>query len=318
LPPGAPCTPAIETKDNRHFTLAPPCPKLIPVTILGSEPVPATRHATRPTATPIVATAATWPWATYAIEAAGVAILVLWVSLLAVALAHPASPLVVLVADPIVRTVLRALALGAFTVGFVYSTSGRRSGAYLNPAITLAFYALGRVELRDAIGYVIAQVAGDLAGAAFAVAIGGAWLAAPAVHYAAPIPAAGIGAAFAIEAAAAFVAMTVVLAVMNHPRFSRYTGLASGAVLALFVILAAPVSGASFNPARGLATAVPAALWTHLWIYLAAPPAGALLAALVRRLRLGGDASYCAKLDHPTAGACHFRCRFGELMDQKP
>lgn len=279
--------------------------------------MPATRQTTHSTATPIVSTAA-WPWSTYAIEAAGVAVLVLWVSLLAVALAHPASPLVALVPDATLRTVLRALALGAFTVGFVYSTAGRRSGAHLNPAITLAFYALGRVERRDAICYVIAQVAGGVAGAALAVAVGEAWLAAPAVHYAAPIPAAGIGPAFAIEAIAAFVAMTVVLAAMNHPRFTRYTGLASGAVLVLFVILAAPVSGASFNPARGLATAVPAALWTHLWIYLAAPPLGALLAALVRRLRFGADASYCAKLDHPIAGTCHFRCRFGELMDQKP
>jgi aquaporin Z len=261
---------------------------------------------------------ATWPWSTYAIETAGVAVLVLWVSLLAVALDHPASPLLALVPDPAARIVVRALALGAFTVGFVYSAAGRHSGAHLNPAITLAFYVLGRIERRDVVGYVTAQVAGGLAGAALAVAIGEAWLAAPAVHYAAPVPAAGIAPAFAIEAAAAFVAMTVVLAVMNHPRFARYTGLAAGAVLALFVILAAPVSGASFNPARGLATAVPAALWTHLWIYLAAPPLGALLAALVRRLRFGADASYCAKLDHPTAGPCHFRCRFGELMDHKP
>ena len=76
-----------------------------------------------------------------------------------------------------------------------------------------------------------------------------------------PVPAAGAAAAFAVEALVMAALMTAVLIVANHRRSTRFTGLAAGVLVAIAAIFAAPLSGASFNPARGLATAMPAELW---------------------------------------------------------
>ena len=64
----------------------------------------------------------------------------------------------------------------------------------------------------------------------------------------------------------------------------------------------------SMNPARTLASAVPAGVWTGLWVYFTAPPAGMLLAAEAY-LRLSGRRSVrTAKLYHDDRKRCIFRC----------
>ncbi len=62
-----------------------------------------------------------------------------------------------------------------------------------------------------------------------------------------------------------------------------FAGLAIGAVVLLEAMFAGPVSGASMNPARSLAPAIVSGHLEHLWIYLTAPLAGAVLAVLVYR-----------------------------------
>jgi aquaporin Z len=72
----------------------------------------------------------------------------------------------------------------------------------------------------------------------------------------------------------------------------------------------------SMNPARTLASATPAGVWTALWIYFTAPPIGMLLAAEVY-LRLKGEHRvFCAKLHHHNTKRCIFRCNFGELLNE--
>jgi aquaporin Z len=68
------------------------------------------------------------------------------------------------------------------------------------------------------------------------------------------------------------------------------------------------------NPARSLASAVPAGTWDAFWIYLIAPPLGMLLAAELYARRRGAHTIYCAKLNHGQAGRCIFRCRHAELL----
>ncbi|HVT08587.1 MAG TPA: aquaporin, partial [Polyangia bacterium] len=89
-----------------------------------------------------------------------------------------------------------------------------------------------------------------------------------------------------------------VLTLGQSPRWGRYTGLFVGATLFLYITFEAPLSGMSMNPARTLASAVPARTWQALWIYFVAPVAGMLLASeahvrLARTRRAG-----CAKLAH--------------------
>ena len=87
------------------------------------------------------------------------------------------------------------------------------------------------------------------------------------------------------------------------------TGLCAGALVATWIILEAPLSGMSMNPARSLASALPANLWTAFWIYLAAPPLGMLLAAELH-VRLARLPVLCAKLDHAGRRRCIFRCGY--------
>jgi aquaporin Z len=252
-------------------------------------------------------------WLDYAIEAAGLGIFMMVACAFGTLLGHPGSPIVAALPDALSRRVVMGIAMGLTAVALIYSPWGRRSGAHFNPATTLTFWRLGKIETPDAIAYGATQVAGGLAGAlAAATALGGG-LAHPDVRYVATVPGAG-GAAVALgaEIAIAFVLMSVVLRVSNDPALAPFTGLAAGALVALYITVEAPLSGMSLNPARTLASAVPAGAWDAFWIYLVAPPLGMLGAAEVYVRRYGAGAVYCAKLHHGS-GPCHFRCRWGEL-----
>ena len=110
--------------------------------------------------------------------------------------------------------------------------------------------------------------------------------------------------------AALIVVMTVVLAVSNHPRHARLTGLCAGLLVATFITLEAPLSGMSMNPARTVGSAAWAHDWTALWIYFTAPPLG-MLAAAEASLRLPGAREvWCAKLHHDNDKRCIFRCQY--------
>jgi aquaporin Z len=106
----------------------------------------------------------------------------------------------------------------------------------------------------------------------------------------------------------------VVLLVSNSGRWAGWTGLCAGALVAGYIVLEAPLSGMSMNPARTAGSAAAAGIGTALWVYVTAPPAGMLLAAeAYRRIRSAG-AVRCAKLQHDTSGGrpCLFRCGYQE------
>ena len=99
--------------------------------------------------------------------------------------------------------------------------------------------------------------------------------------------------------------MTVILHVSNNVRRHRFTGLCAGALVAAYITLEAPLSGMSMNPARTLASAVPAQRWTALWIYFAAPITGMLSAAEFYLRTNGVRSIVCAKLHHEQSQALH-------------
>jgi aquaporin Z len=235
----------------------------------------------------------------YGIEAALLGIFMLAACGFAVLIEHPASPLRGMIGSPGLRRVLTGVAMGSTAVALIYSPWGKRSGAHMNPAVTLTFARLGRLSPSDASGYVGAQFVGGIAGVLIASLIFGELLADRATNYAATLPgAAGVAAAFAAEVAITFVLMTVVLMVSNHPRCAGWTGLCAGVLVALYISVEAPISGMSMNPARTLGSAIFAADYTALWIYFVAPPLGMLTAAEVYLRRHGADAVFCAKLCH--------------------
>ena len=246
-------------------------------------------------------------WPEYVLEAAQLAVFLVLIGLTLVAFEAPGSPL--RVRDAVLARAAAGLGIGAVAVALIYSPSGRRTGPHLNPAVTLAFLRLGKVKPWDACFYVLAQLAGGIAGVAVASAVIGGSFRHPPVRGIVTLPGSrGEAVAFAAEATIAFVLITVVLLIASRPVVARYTGLCAGALLAVFFLVEHPLSGTSLNPARTLAAAIGEREWRALWIYFLAPPLGMLLAAEVH-MRLGLAPVPCAKLndDHRR---CIFRCDY--------
>jgi NADH dehydrogenase len=242
-------------------------------------------------------------WPEYLMEAAGLGAFMLSACTFAVLLEHPASPLYSALPYPSARRAIGGLAIGLTAIAIIYSPWGRRSGAHLNPAVTLAFWRLGRVPRHDAIFYVAAQFIGGAAGVLGAWAVFGERLAHPATRFAITMPGpAGVAVAFIAEAIISFVLITVVLHVSSS-RFERFTALCAGALIALYILLEAPFSGMSMNPARSLASAIAAGDLRALWIYFVAPPLAMFIAASLYARR---KAAGCAKLFHARDQRCIF------------
>jgi aquaporin Z len=116
----------------------------------------------------------------------------------------------------------------------------------------------------------------------------------------------GTAVAFLAEVAITFVLMTVILHISNNPRLHKLTGLCAGALVAVYITFEAPISGMSMNPARTLASAVPAHHWHALWLYFTAPLVGMLSAAEVYVRTRGAQSVACAKLHHENSKRCIF------------
>jgi aquaporin Z len=243
-------------------------------------------------------------------EALGLGLFMVSAAAFAALLFHPSSPVSALVPGDHGRRVLMGLAMGLTAVGLIYSPWGRRSGAHLNPAVTLTFLRLGKIAGPDAAFYALFQAAGGVLGMLVAVQVLGPLVAHPSVNYVVTVPGpAGVGIAFVAEVAISLGLMTVVLLVSNTPRLASFTGWFAGAVVTTWIAVEAPVSGTSMNPARTLASAAPAGVWTAFWIYVAAPTLGMLLAAEAH-VRLARRGVRCAKLHHDERRRCIFRCGY--------
>ncbi|HLO40130.1 MAG TPA: aquaporin [Phycisphaerales bacterium] len=166
-----------------------------------------------------------------------------------------------------------ALTFGLIVMAMIY-TLGDRSGAHLNPAVTLAFSIAGRFKAADVPGYLMAQCTG-----AVLASIILRLLFPQHPTLGSTIPAGSDLQSFILEAILSFILMLVILAVSTGPKERGITaGIAVGGVVCLEALFAGPISGASMNPARSLAPALISGHTTQLWIYLAAPILGALLA----------------------------------------
>jgi aquaporin Z len=153
-------------------------------------------------------------------------------------------------------------------------TVGDVSGAHLNPAVTLAFYAAGRIDFTLVLPYIASQTLGAVA-------------ASTAVRYVlgdhasvgATLPAGSAMQSFVLETILTLILMWVILSVSTGAKEKGITaGIAIGSVIALEALFAGPISGASMNPARSFAPAIVSLKLDSLWVYLAGPVIGALLA----------------------------------------
>ncbi len=171
-----------------------------------------------------------------------------------------------------------AAAFGLAILTMIYAL-GHVSGAHFNPAVTLAF-AVGRHFPASRVApYWLAQAAGAIAAAALlrltlGDALGGA----------VTQPSAGVGQALVWEGVLTFFLMLVIVAVATDTRLvGQGAAVAIGSAVAMGALVGGPVSGASMNPARSLGPALVSGNLSELWIYLVAPPIGAVVAVLLYR-----------------------------------
>lgn len=219
------------------------------------------------------------PWRALLGEYAGTALLVaLGLSLVIVDFA-PGGPLVALLGAG-ARRALTGFLFGSVGALITVSALGRASGAHLNPVVTLAFVLHGK--MRRALGgaYVLAQAAGAVTGASTLLAWGATG---SSVHYGATLPGASYGTWWALagEAATSFALVLLLLVFVGSRRLRRFTPALFPPLYAVMVLLEAPVSGTSTNPARSLGPAVVAGAWHGWWVYWLGPALGCVLAVLV-------------------------------------
>ena len=250
-------------------------------------------------------------WPEYLMEAAGLGIFMISACFFAATLEYPGSPVRQIIPDPLVRRALMGTAMGLTAIGIIFSPWGKQSGAHINPSITVSFFRLGKIAPWDAFFYVIAQFVGAIAGVLLIAAVIRTGVGHPSVNYVVTVPGmSGAVTAFIAEVIISFILMLVVLIVSNTQTIARFTGVFAGVLVATYIIVEAPLSGMSMNPARSFGSAVPLQMWGFLWIYFTAPPLGMLLAAEIYLRVRGAHKVICAKLHHHNDKRCIFHCGY--------
>jgi len=183
-----------------------------------------------------------------------------------------------------------SIAFGFAVVAMAYAIGGI-SGCHINPAVTIGVLTAGKMTVKDAIGYIIAQCTGAILGAAvlYLIATGRPGFV---------MPEWGLGAngwgegylneyntlsAFVIEAVMTFLFIFVILGTTSKFGNGAMAGLAIGVTLMLIHLVTIPVTGTSVNPARSLGPAIFSGgkALAQLWLFFVAPIIGAIIAAIV-------------------------------------
>ena len=163
-----------------------------------------------------------------------------------------------------------SITFGLIVMSMIYAL-GDISGAHLNPAVSIAFAAAKKFELKELIPYITSQLAGALA-ASFTLK----YLFPANRFLGATIPAGSDMQSFILEFILTFFLMLVIINVAKGSKEQgMFAGLAIGSVVALEAMFAGPICGASMNPARSFGPAVVSGHMEHLWIYLSATTLGA-------------------------------------------
>jgi aquaporin Z len=204
--------------------------------------------------------------------------------------------------DPLVRVTLISLSVGLGLIALLYAFADV-SGGHFNPAVTLGAWLAGRLPGRDAVPYVLAQVAGGITGMGIvaAIAYGNAAFfplpqqaaLASQCYATSAVACSGFGwaSALLLEAVLTFFLVITILRVTDPDSTARNLApVAIGLLLLMTNLVAIPIDGASINPARSFAPAILSIFWPsgrwaigQVWVFWVGPLLGGALAALVER-----------------------------------
>ena len=183
--------------------------------------------------------------------------------------------------------VATALAFGLCIVAMAYSI-GNISGCHINPAVSIGCLVAGRMSVKDFVGYVVAQFLGAIAGAAVLMALIGTekGLGCNGLYNG------SIGMSFLVEVILTFVFVLVILGVTSKKGNGGMAGIVIGLTLVVVHLFGIPFTGTSVNPARsfGPALLLGGDALSCVWVFIAAPLVGGVLAALVWKFLEGKEA----------------------------
>ena len=185
-----------------------------------------------------------------------------------------------------------SFAFGLTVLAMVYAI-GNISGCHINPAITVAMLAAGKMKGTDALSYIIAQCLGAIAGAGilWAIASGNADFSLAQTGlgqngYGSHSPAGySLQASFLAEVVLTALFLFVIFGSTSEKAPKGFAGLSIGLTLVLIHLVSIPITGTSVNPARSLGPAVFVGDWalSQLWLFWVAPILGALIAGYLYR-----------------------------------
>lgn len=166
-----------------------------------------------------------------------------------------------------------ALTWGMIVMALIYAL-GDISGAHLNPAVTIGFWTARQFDGRRVVPYIVAQLVGAIAASVMLRVL---FLEHDTLG--ATLPAGAWWQSFVLEVILTFLLMFIILNVATGAKEKGImAGAAIGATVGLEAMFAGPICGASMNPARSIAPALVSGHLEHLWIYIVATIAGAVLA----------------------------------------
>ena len=218
------------------------------------------------------------------------------------------------VPDTSMRLLITGLSFAGTGSLIAVSPLGRLSGGHINPSVSLAFWLHGTMKFRDFLCYVVAQMLGGIVGAFL---LAGLWTRfAGSVKDGMTLPGAGFSleTAFGWEVALTGTMVFLILFFVSSRRLMRWTPLMNWIVIATMVWQEAPVSGTSLNPARSFGPALMSGIWRDQWIYMLAPPLGAIVGLAIFNLC---TPSYRCALTGKLFSALNYRSIFKGALDEK-
>ncbi|MGW1752253.1 MIP/aquaporin family protein [Streptomyces sp. NPDC002092] len=179
-----------------------------------------------------------------------------------------------------------SLAFATVVIAMIYAI-GHISGCQINPAITLALAATGKMPWRDVPGYIAAQVAGAVLGALAIIGVLGHKAVTVGLGIASYGPQVSAGQAFFAEAVGTAILAFVVFGAIDRRSAGGFAGLAIGLAVFAIIMVVAPATSASINPARTIGPMLVGQVfngtvhWNQLPVYLIAEVVGAVAAGFL-------------------------------------
>jgi aquaporin Z len=219
-------------------------------------------------------------WQPFLSECIGTAVLVMVGLSVVILMFGRGTPIAIWLPGEGTRRLIAGFLFGSTGALIAISPVGKESGAHINPAVTLAFLLMDKIDSGVAAGYILAQLAGAVIGALPLLAWGNMGRS---IYFGVTLPGKGyaLQSVYFGEVITTFVMISLLFTFIGFRRLRPFTPAIFPILYCIMVYVEAPVSGTSTNPARSFGPSVISGAWPAWWIYWMGPFTGTIAATLV-------------------------------------